>query len=205
MTDLLQSALKLGRNKNIAREEYMVARGKKEAAAFAVTPSSINLSGLPGNTEITVHLVISQNGYMEIEAFCPDDFVSLSRRVITSDVFPGGSFDLPITIIENKLHGGRNFSCITFETASQQIRIPVTVDVPVRIMLDDYNPKQLFMELAEVYFNFRKGLMDSSDWAKQSLDLIGEVDGTDQRSMFLMLYKAQLYIEIESYVEAASL
>ncbi|MDO4733890.1 MAG: DUF5717 family protein [Lachnospiraceae bacterium] len=205
MTDLLQSALKLGRNKNIAREEYMVARGKKEAAAFAVTPSSINLSGLPGNTEITVHLVISRNGYMEIEAFCPDDFVSLSRRVITSDVFPGGSFDLPITIIENKLHGGRNFSCITFETASQQIRIPVTVDVPVRIMLDDYNPKQLFMELAEVYFNFRKGLMDSSDWAKQSLDLIGEVDGTDQRSMFLMLYKAQLYIEIESYVEAASL
>ena len=83
MTDLLQSALKLGRNKNIAREEYMVARGKKEAAAFAVTPSSINLSGLPGNTEITVHLVISQNGYMEIEACCPDDFVSLSSRDIS--------------------------------------------------------------------------------------------------------------------------
>ena len=187
MTDLLQSALKLGRNKNIAREEYMVAKGKKEPAAFAVTPSSIELSGLPGDTETVLHLVITQNGYMEIEAFCPDDFITLSRRVITSDVFPGGSFDLPITITESKLHGGRNYSCITFETASQQIKVPVTIDVPVRVMLDDYNPKQLYMDLAKVYFDFRKGLMDSSDWAKQSLALIGEIDGIDRMSMFLML------------------
>ena len=105
MSELLQSALKLGRNKNIAREEYMVVMNKKEPAAFAVTPSSVMLSDLSGNTEITFHLSITQNGYMEIEAFCPDDFIVLSRRVITSDVFPGGAFDLQVTIMESKLHG----------------------------------------------------------------------------------------------------
>ncbi len=205
MSDLLQSALKLGRNKNIAREEYMVAMNKKEPASFAVMPSSVELSGLTGDTETVIHIAITQNGYMEIEAFCPDDFISLSRRVITSDVFPGGSYDFPITIVESKLHGGKNYSCITFETASQEIKVPIVIDVPVRIRLDDYNPKEIFTRLAKVYFDFRKGLMDSTEWAEKSLEIIGSVDGTDRQSMFLMLFKAQLHIETETYVEAASL
>lgn len=205
MSDLLQSALRLGRNKNIAREEYMVAMNKKEPAAFVVMPSSIHLSDLAYDTDVTIQLAISQSGYMEIEAFCPDEFVVLSRRVITSDVFPGGSFDLPVTIAAGKLHPGRNYSCITFETASQEVKVPLIVDVPVRVKLDDYNPKKVFVDLAGVYFDFRKGLMDSSDWAKRSLELIGSIDGTDRQAMFLMLFKAQLYIETESYVEAANL
>lgn len=205
MSDLLQSALRLGRNKNIAREEYMVAMNKKEPAAFAVMPESIHVSNPASDTEVSIHLSITRSGYMEIEAFCPDDFVVLSRRVVTSDVFPGGAYDLPVTIAADKLHPGRNLSCITFETASQQIKVPVVADVPVRTRLDDYNPKKIFIQLARVYFDFRKGLMDSSDWARQSLEIIGAVDGTDRQSMFLMLYKAQLYIETETYVEAANL
>ncbi len=205
MSELLQSALKLGRNKNIAREEYMVAMGKKEPASFDVLPASIELTNLSGDTQVSLHLSITGSGYMEIEAYCPDDFVSLSRRVITSDVFPGGFYDLSVTILENRLHPGKNFTCISLGTASQEIRIPVTVEVPIRIALDPSSPKQLYIDLAKVYFNFRKGLMDSAEWARQSLALIGEVNGTDRQSMFLMLYRAQLHIEVEEYVDAANL
>ena len=130
MSDLLQSALKLGRNKEIAREEYMVAMDKKEPASFAVMPSSIELSDLSEPTEVTLEIGMVSNGYMEIEAYCPDDFIVLSRRMITSDVFPAGSFDLTITVLPEKLHGGLNFSCITFGTALQEIKVPVTIDVP---------------------------------------------------------------------------
>lgn len=205
MSELLQSALKLGRNKNIAREEYMVAMHKKEPASFAVMPSEITLTDINADTEVQLHFVITQNGYMEIEAYCPDDFVVPSRRVITSDVFPGGSFDFTVKIQADRLHRGMNYSCITFGTSSQEIRIPVTVDVPVRIMLDDYNPKQIYMDLARVYFDFRKGRMDSADWAKTSLAIIGQINGSDRQSMFLMLLKAQLHIEREEYVDAANL
>lgn len=205
MSDLLQSALKLGRNKEIAREEYLVATNKKEPAGFAVLPSSVELSDLSEPTVFSLQLAITSRGYLEIEAYCPDDFLVLSRRMITSDVFQGGSFDLTVTVLPEKLHGGRNFSCITFGTALQEIRIPVTVDVPVKITLDDYNPKQKILELTELYFDFRKGMLSSKDWAQQSLDLIGTIDGTDRQSMFLMLFKAQLNIELEQYVDAANL
>ena len=72
-------------------------------------------------------------------------------------------------------------------------------------MLNGCNPKQIYPDLAEVYFDFRKGMMDSADWAKKSLEIIGAVDGTDLQSLFLMLYRAQLYLETERYVEAADL
>lgn len=205
MSDLLQSALKLGRNKNIAREEYMVAMGKKEPAAFAVSPASVTLSDITGDTEITLHLSIIKNGYMEIEAFCPDDFLSLSRRVITSDVFPGSTFDLTVTVLENRLHRGKNFTYISFETAAQQVKVPIEIIVPCRIFLDDYNPKQMYADLAGVYFHFRKGAIEAAEWVSKSLEIMGTLDGTDRRSMFMMLYKAQLYIEIESYIEAAEI
>ena len=205
MSDLLQSALKLGRNKEIAREEYLVATGQKEPAAFTVFPSVIELSDLSEPKEVTLQIGVISSGYLEIEAYCPDDFVSLSRRMISSDVFSENHFEFTFTILPERLHGGMNYSCITFGTALQEIKVDVQVDVPIKITLDGYNPKQTIIELAKIYFDFRKGMMDSSDWARRSLEIIGSVDGNDRQSMFLMLFKAQLNIELEEFVDAANI
>ena len=205
MSDLLQSALKLGRNKDIAKEEFSVAMGKKEPAVFSVMPSSIDLSDLSEETEILLQLTIEKNGYMEIEAYSPAEYIVLSRRMITTDVFSGGNFEFSAVIQPEKLHGGINATYISFGTASQEIRVPILIDQPVRIMIGNYNPRQQFLDLSKIYFDFRKGLMDSSEWARRSLEAIGAVNGTDQFSMFLMLYKAQLHIELEEYVDAANL
>ncbi len=192
----------IGRNKNIAREEYMVALGKKEPAAFAVYPESIELSDITADTQEVIHLAIAKDGYMEIEAYTADEFISLSRRVISSDIFPAGSYDFQINILENKLHRGKNFGKITFGTAYQEITVPVTVDLRLNTTLDDHNPRKKYIELTKVYFAFRKGLTDSVQWAQRSLKIIGEVNGVDDKSVFLMLFKAQLYIEIGLLEEA---
>lgn len=205
MSDLLQSALKLGRNKEIAREEYLVAMDRKDPAAFAVVPSSIELSDLSQPVQVNLQLGMTSSGYVEIEVFCPDSFIVLPSRMLNSDDFSGGNLDLTITILPEKLHGGMNYSCITFGTAFQEIRVPVSINNPVKITLDDYNSKQTILELCEIYFNFRKGMMDSSDWAKRSLEVIGTVDGNDRQSMFLMIFEAQLHLELEEFEDAANL
>ena len=205
MPDLLQSALELGRNKNIAKEEYAVVTEKKEAAEFTVFTESIELVDNGEELTSSVQLALTKNGYLEIEVYCPDDFLVLSRRVITSEVFTLNAFELPIRFQRDRLHPGKNFTRITFSTAAQEVYVPVSIEVPVRTRLDDYEPKKAQLELANLYYDFRKHLMDSTDWARESLKVIGPVNGTDRQAMFLMLFKAQLHIELEQYTDAAGL
>jgi len=205
MNDLLEKALLLGQNKKIATEEFLVASSEKEAASFKVAPENISISNISEDTVVKLNMKIANEGYFEIEALAADDFVALGKRIITADDFIGGVYYFPVTIIEEKLHAGKNYSEIILRSSTQEIKIPVLVNIKVRSGIGDFNTKRLYANLMRIYIQYKKGLIDPFEWLGKSNDLIGEVSGNDTGSMFLMLYQAHMYTQLSQFTDAANI
>ena len=205
MNDILEKALQLGQNKKIATEEYLVATGEKEAASFSVAPEMIAVSNITENTVVKLDMKIEEPGYFEVEAIVPESFIMPGKRIITSEDFVGGVYYFPITIVESRLHAGKNFSQIILRSSTQEFRIPVVVNIKVKSALDHRNPRKKLSALLHLYLDYKKGLIDAYDWMEKSNALIGDESGNDRISMFLMLYQAQMYILLQQYTNAANI
>ncbi len=205
MNDILEKALMLGQNKKIAEEEYLVATGEKEPASFSVTPDMIALSNLTEDFHVKMTLKIENPGYLEMETIVPDSFLKIEKRIITSNDFEDGVLDISVLIMESKLHAGKNYSSITFRTSNQEIQVPIMVNIKVKSILDGKNPKKKWSELLRLYLDYRIGNIEPYDWMEKSNEIIGNVDGNEIDDMYLMLYRAHIFIELEQYTNAANI
>lgn len=205
MNDLLEKALLIGQNKKIATEEFLVASSEKEAASFRVAPDLISISNISANTVVKLDMKIVNEGYFEIEASAADPFISLEKRIITSDDFIGGVYYFPVTIEESKLHAGKNYSKITLRSSTQEVIIPVIVNIKVRSTLSDFNTRKIYSGLMRLYLEYKKGLIGPKEWMDSSNALIDDASGTDIESMYLMLYQAHMYTLLEMYTNAANI
>lgn len=203
MNDILEKALMLGQNKKIAEEEFLVATGEKEPASFSVAPDMIALSNITEDSFVKMTLKSEMPGYLEIDVSAPNSFLKIGKRVITSDEFKEGILDYPVTVVEDKLHAGKNYSSITFRTSTQEIVVPVMVNIKVRSVLDGENPKKKWLDLLRLYINYKIGNIEPYDWMERSNEIIGNIDGNEVDDMYLMLYRAHIFIELEQYTNAA--
>ncbi len=205
MDSILKDALLLGQNKNIAEEEYLVAIHKKEPAVFEIAEKSVTLENITIDTYKSLKIELTTPGYIEFEATCQDEFVQLDKNLFSTEEFVNGSFALQFKIIESKLHAGRNFTFIKIRTSTQEIEIPVEVNIQVKVLYGETNAKSLFIKLEKIYLEYRLANISQTDWIEQSIESLEGVGGLELDSMFLMLYKAQLCIHSQNYQEAANI
>ena len=194
MSDLLYDALMLGRNKQIASEEYLVATGRKEAASFTVEERFIDISNVISDGVFSLHLKQEVPGYIEIEVVCEDNFIVFDKKIITADEFSGGGFLFNFMVISDRLHNGRNYTRIIFRTSNQSIEVPVNIDNRIRVRISDVNPRERYILLEREYLKLRLGKADKREWIVRSMELLNDIPGGDDLSLYLMLDKAQIYI-----------
>ena len=194
MSSLLYDALMLGRNKKVANEEYQVASGRKEQASFHVEEEYVTISNVISDGEFSVHLRQDVAGYMEIEVFCDDPFLVFDRKVLTTDEFTDGVFAFKFMVISDRLHNGRNYTSIQFRTSCQNVVLPVVVDNKIRIGLAGDSPRERYLHIAKELLSLKMGKTEIRQWIESSQELLNEIPGEDEASLFLMLLKAQVYI-----------
>ena len=194
MSNLLYDALMLGRNKKVAAEEYQVATGRKKSASFHVTEEYISISNVISDGEFCVHLFQDVPGYMEIEVFCSDNFLIFDRKVLSSEEFQNGTYEFKFMVISDRLHNGRNYTSICFRTSSQDLQVPVVIDNKIRVNISDTNPRERYISLSEKLLALKMGQLELPEWIRENEDLLNEIPGEDVDSLFLMLYKAQVFI-----------
>ena len=202
MSELIYDALMLGRNKNVAREEYLTANGDKAPFSFEAQEKSITFSNVMNDTTGIVHLKVCSEGYGEIEVYSQDLIISFERKVITTEDFKNGTMEFTFNVLSEKLHDGRNFARIVFRTPICSASVDIVVDNTIRLGLGEKSSKQKAAALCRAYIDLRLGNLFQTEWQQKTLDIIGEVNGSNVSDMFLMLYKANVLIASECMDEA---
>lgn len=206
MDNLLYNALMLGRSKNIANEEYSVAEGKKQPAAFQASEKKVNIDEVDPDALFCVTLNQTKRGYLEIEAGDEENLLIFEKKIITSEDFRNGKFKFYFRLNTRRIHDGNNFTCLIFKTIAQEVKIFVTIKNKVKVMIDgEVNPRKVLIKLTDDYLQLRMERLGTSEWVKKGLRRLSNISGDDERSLGLMLFKAQLYITKGSLEEAKNL
>ena len=204
MGTLLYDALMLGRNKNIEKEEYLVATYQKEPADFCVEETEVLAGDIYTDTEISITLKIKTPGYLEIDFEAEDEnsFVKIECQSINTNMFTDGKYVYKFRIDSERLHNGKNFSCLYIRTISKEIKIPVIINNKIKTRISDSNSRELLIKLEENYLLLKMNRTEPRQWADYSLSVLEKITGDDLNSLYLMLYKAQIYITLEEFVKA---
>lgn len=205
MNNLLYNALMLGRNKEVENEEFLVAGGIKEPAAFKVLEEKIDVQEVINDTPFTLHIEIVKEGYLEIDIFCPDDIIAVEKRVITTADFEDGKCEYRVIFLSDKLHNGKNFSEMILRTSNQEIKIPISIDNKIRVFRGADTDKKIAAALTKNYLDLRMGKISREQWIRKDYALLDNITGGDSKSLFWMLYKAQIYLADERAEEAANI
>ncbi len=194
MDNLLYDALMLGRNKEVAREEYLAATGEKLPAQFRAVKNEIELTGRTDEMTGVIHLELVVPGYLEIECYCESNTISFEKKVITTEEFTDGSFEFEFMVDGTALHTGRNFARIEFRTVRDTESVCVCIDNRIRAGLGRPREKKRIAALTRDYLDLRCGSLFQEEWQEKTKELLSEVNGSDTEDIFLLLYRANLLV-----------
>lgn len=205
MNDLVYDALMLGRNKYVAREEYLTAKGEKKPVAFEAQEHNLYLSNITSDTSGIIHLKMLEEGFAEIEVFSEDSFIILDRKVITSDDFTDGEYALTFEVKADKLHDGRNFAMILFRTPICTSQTRIIVHNQIVAAVSDQKQRRAMASVYRDYLDLRLGNLFQTEWQERALKSLADISGSDRTDLFLYLYKASVLISMERFEEAHNL
>ena len=95
-------------------EEFLVACGRKERVAFALSGQAAEHLQLSEAVEESLNITLSDWGYTEIKVSCDADFISLEKELLTTDDFNGDHLQFRYQIYPERMHAGKNFARLTF-------------------------------------------------------------------------------------------
>lgn len=205
MNELIYDALMLGRNKFVAREEYLTAKGEKQPVSFEAQEHNLYLTNIMSDTSGIIHIKLLCEGFAEIEVFADDDFITLERKVITTDDFTDGEFPLTFTILAERLHDGRNFARIVFRTPVCTSETRIIVHNQLVAAVSDQSRRRAIASVYRDYLDLRLGNLFQTEWQERAMKALSTINGSERMDLYLSLYKANVLISMERFEEARDL
>lgn len=175
-------------------EEFFVALGVKKPVSLTVDTKRREYSNPEARLEDTIRCTCDTWGYEYVEFSADGAFLHLPKKSAAQTDFSDGVFDLPFSILPERLHGGRNFGRILIRTARENIEVPVEV-----LMQEQENSEKrtLFMQACKRYMRlrlrFETGQGKNGDLLDQMQKELDQMKLTES-NLFLVLLQAELYL-----------
>lgn len=156
-------------------EEFLVACGRKERVAFALSGQAAEHLQLSEAVEESLNITLSDWGYTEIKVSCDADFISLEKELLTTDDFNGDHLQFRYQIYPERMHAGKNFARLTFSNLLQQENFDITASKRNVLDLEREDRRRLAKEdlgMLRDYEQFLAGGMVLGEWAKRTTTLL---------------------------------
>lgn len=142
------------------------------------------------------HLIIRKNtwGYLPVKVEVECDFIQLDKNRFTTHDFRGNEYEFPYTIISSKLHNGRNFGKIIFETFYRKLEYIVEVDMETELTEDRRYEAYTMAHLIKSYLRLEGGVIKRNRWLEQATKLITELQIADASNVEYKLLQAHAYL-----------
>lgn len=189
-------------DKNYAMEEFLIAIRKKEPVVFALGKQEEVISSVSEDIRETVPLTKKKQGYFEIMVESDVDFLVPYKKYLHEEDFVGNLCPFEYYIKYNMLHAGKNMGKLIFSTLNQKIEFTVVAIRKKESGRQRDVSKNVVLQLTQNYIAFRTKKMNSSTWAKSSLELMEREYTNCKEQVFFELYKVQLLLAEKRTEEA---
>ena len=136
-------------------EEFLIAIRKKKRADISIPDNSIAYDNVEENFKDSLIIEKDVWGYTGIRVSCDAPFIKLERKMIDSDSFTGNRYEFSYVIDADKLHAGKNYGKITFETVNRVQSYYVVVRKSGSKGTDRASEHKLIYNLITLYIRFR--------------------------------------------------
>ncbi len=177
-------------------EEFLIAVRKKARVGINIEMNNKVFNYIEENFKDTILIEKDCWGYANVSVSCQSPFIKLERREISSDAFSGNKYDFSYIIDYDKLHKGKNFAVINFETVSKKIPYYITVikDQTTLLEKDRRMVQKLSADLMALYVKFRTHMLNMSEWIRESMIVLEAIRSIDDSNPFYRLVLAQIFI-----------
>lgn len=201
----IYKTLSKGHNKEQCLEEFLLKIKKKQPVEFIVDDPNVRIDSVL--YELSKKILINRNGwgYSHLFISATDDFIVLEKDELTEEDFIGNCARFSYSIIEEKLHEGRNYGQIILRNAYNDIHINICVmRHPVNRMVHEISrsANHETIDLMQYYEAFRCKKISASTWMQETGKIVENLKETDPDNIYYALMHAQLLLTMERYNEA---
>ncbi len=185
-------------------EEFLIATHKKTRININIDLNTRVFNSVTENFKDTILIERDTWGYANVIVSCDSPFIRLERREIASDSFAGNKYEFSYIVEYDKLHEGKNYAVIYFETIGRKLPFNITVSksaagVKAR---ERHAIRKLNCDLMDLYIKFRTHKLNVSEWIRESMSVIEAIRSMDDSNPFYRLFLAQIYITEKKDTEA---
>lgn len=192
----LAEVLLANTDKKLALEEFLVATHKKARVNISIDTNKIYLSEVKNRLSEVIGINKDAWGSVLIRVKTDADFVILNKEVLCEEDFTGGRHEYLIEIEPSKLHAGKNYARITFETVYDKLECCICVD-----NASEENRRQRILTekkdtllLMNLYIKLRSRSINLEEWIAMSKTPVLELLTNDETNPFYNLFMSQLLI-----------
>lgn len=177
-------------------EEFLIAIHKKARVGINIEMNNKVFNYVEENFKDTILIEKDCWGYANVSVSCNSPFIKLERREISSDAFSGSKYDFSYIIEYDKLHKGKNFAVIYFETVNKRIPYYITVIKGQTTVYekDRRMIQKLGADLMALYVKFRTHMLNMSEWIRESMIVLEAIRSIDDSNPFYRLVLAQIFM-----------
>ncbi|MCR5503914.1 MAG: DUF5717 family protein [Lachnospiraceae bacterium] len=194
-----------GKNAAQCLEEFLKKTGKKRPVRFLIENPYVEID--IATASAIRHLTVSRStwGYTDLAVTTDAPFIRLSKENLTDEDFRGNKARFAYSVLEEKLHSGKNFAKITFRSLYGEVSAAICVirhPVNRRIRDLQLGNDHLMLDLMRYYVAFRTRRIAKLTWLNESERLLGELRERDPESLAYRLMYVHILITKERFHEA---
>lgn len=186
-------------------EEFLISIRKKNRIQLSVSESHKEFKTVTESFTDSVMLHKNTWGFVRLKVSCDNPCVKPETDYVDQDKFAGSKFELRFFVDYEKLHAGRNYARICFQSSSQTLYTELLLITEESSHKDCGQALELqknFAFLMESYLSFRVKKINLAQWTKQSLMAIEKIRAIDDEDNYYKLIHAQLLISVRKRDEA---
>ena len=184
-------------------ENFLEVARKKNRPTYKTDTELIEMDVPP--TDVKRHIKIMRDGwgYTDLNIRYTGDFLEIDQDLLTEEQFIGNVAQLDYRILRDGLVPGDNYGEIVISEQLAEIRIPVTIHVPVATV--DHEVRQYLAKLMHYYIDFRVKRITQAEWANKSERMVGDLLAEHPDLLQYRLYQVQTLLAMKHNEEAQAI
>ncbi|SFP90372.1 hypothetical protein SAMN02910358_00002 [Lachnospiraceae bacterium XBB1006] len=182
-------------------EEFLRSAGLKEALTYECLFDNYEYENITEDIREVAEVMRSGWGYGQIRVWVDGDFLKVPKTEYDASDFIGNSCRIPVYVLSEQLHGGRNYATITFECEKQSFRYTFVVHKGEHRQ-ENKEVERSLAKLVRLYVERRVNRLMPASWAAQTLEILNHLLTMAPDYPLLQIAKAQVLLLCEREKEA---